>query len=154
MSAKKSGPPSGLLYFSVFNEIGIIDQLAQTALERALPHGLTRSQFALLNHFALRGGMQSPAELATAFQVTRGAMTNTVQRLAAKGLLDVVDDPKDGRAKKVGLTAAGRRVRDEAIAALGPMFRRMSEAIPADAFERLLEDLRPLRMWMDAARDD
>ena len=34
--------------FRVMNEIGIIDQLGRTIFERAMPHGLTVSQFVVL----------------------------------------------------------------------------------------------------------
>ncbi len=93
--------------FDFFTEIGIIAQLSQSRLQQALPGGLKLSHFTVLNHFARRGGEQSPAELARAFQVTKGAMTNTVQRLAARGLVAVRPDPRDGRAKLVSPTPAG-----------------------------------------------
>ena len=63
----------------VFTEIGIIDQLVTNRLERVLPAGLSYAQFGVLVHFARRGGQESPAQQAKAFQVTKGAMTYTLQ---------------------------------------------------------------------------
>ena len=106
--------------FTFFNEIGIIDQLAQNILERALPDGLKMSHFVVLNHFARLGGARSPQDLARAIQVTKGAMTNTLKRLESRGLVNVRPDPDDGRAKRVTLTDAGLHVRNEAIQAISP----------------------------------
>ena len=59
--------------FRLFTEIGIIEQLARNRLERGLPDGLKVSQFVVLNHLVRLGGEWSPARLANAFQVTKGA---------------------------------------------------------------------------------
>ncbi len=104
--------------FRVMNEIGIIDQLGSTLFERAMPNGLTVPQFVVLNHFVRLGGDRSPLELARAFQVTKATMTSTLQRLEAKEFIKVTPDPKDGRAKRIAITAAGRKVRYQAIAAI------------------------------------
>lgn len=93
--------------FLVFIEIGIIHQLATHQMERHLPRGMTVSQFAVLNHFARRGGAECPAQLAFAFQVSKAAMTNTLQRLEAARLIEVGPDPEDKRKKRV--LAATRR---------------------------------------------
>jgi len=70
--------------FSFFNEIGIIAQLASNLFAQSLPGGLTQSQFSVLNWFARVDSEATPKRLATAFQVTPGAMTNTLKKLAEK----------------------------------------------------------------------
>lgn len=67
--------------FTVLTEIRAIQQLAELRLQRALPAGLELSQFAVLNHFSHLGGEKSPAQLAKVFQLTKGAMTNTISGL-------------------------------------------------------------------------
>ena len=57
-------PPDDPVYFSFFNEIGIITQLAQTLFESVLPYGLNMPQFTVLNHLARLGDGRSPAEMA------------------------------------------------------------------------------------------
>ncbi|MEQ9315924.1 MAG: MarR family transcriptional regulator, partial [Henriciella sp.] len=94
--------------FRLFNEIGIISQLGSTAFERVLPHGLTQAQFTLLNHCVRLGDNKTPAYLAAAFQVTRGTLTSTLQRLEQKGFIRLAPDDQDGRSKRVLLTDAGR----------------------------------------------
>ena len=69
------------LYFSLFLEIGIIAQLSGNRFQRVMPFGLTMAQFSLLTHCIRLGDGWTPARLAAAFQVTRGTMTNTLQKL-------------------------------------------------------------------------
>src|SRR3990167_6573870 len=103
---------SGALYFSLFNEIGIIAQLSAARFQKVMPHALTMAQFSLLNHCVRLGDGWTPARLAAAFQVTRGTMTNTLQKLEAKGFIRLEPDAEDARAKCVFLTPSGRAARD------------------------------------------
>jgi len=139
--------------FSFFNEIGILEQLARTQFERSLPDDLRMSHFSVLNHFARLGGERSPLELATAFQVTKGAMTNTLKRLEARGLIEIKPDPRDGRAKLVRMNAKGQRVRDEAIKAAMPLFNRLGEKFAPEDFEQALPFLQELRQFLDQDRN-
>lgn len=136
----------------VFTEIGIIDQLARTQLERVLPPGLSEAQFTVLNHFARRGGIESPVQLASAFQVTRGAMTNTLQRLEARGFVTVAGDPADGRRKLVSITPAGLAAHEAGLIAMRPYLERLRAAFADADFAAALPFLRALRAWLDDNR--
>ncbi len=140
------------LEFQLLNEIGIIDQLAQHKAARLLAPGLNLSQFVVLNHFARLGGERSLAELASAMQVTKGAMTNTVSRLQAKGLVDVKPDPMDGRGKRVSLNQSGHAARDQAVARLAGGLSGMQGLLSAAELRVTLERLRRLRVWFDENR--
>jgi DNA-binding MarR family transcriptional regulator len=102
--------------FDFFLEIAVIDQLVSTEMERVLPEGVTMASFSLLNHLVAKGGIESPARLAQALQVTKGAVTALLKRLEGRGLVTLSQDPRDGRAKIIALTPEGRRRRDQAIA--------------------------------------
>jgi DNA-binding MarR family transcriptional regulator len=136
----------------VFTEIGIIDQLVTARLERSLPEGMSAAQFGVLTHFTRRGGSQTPVQLARAFQVTKGAMTNTLQRLEAQGFVDIVPDETDGRRKLVTMTAKGAEAYEGAIAALRPYYANLREAFTPQEFEDALPFLRALRIWLDDNR--
>ncbi len=138
--------------FPFFNEIGIIEQLSRNALEKKLPHGLKISQFSVLNHFARLGGAKSPAFLASAFQVTKGAMTNTLQRLDNLGFVTIISDPKDKRGKLVSITNAGLAARNDALIAISPMMTELLENIPATEFKAALPFLTSLRSYLDNRR--
>ena len=139
--------------FTVLNEIGIIAQLSEAAFEARLAGGMRLAHFRVLNHFARLGGERSMVRLADAFQLTKGAMTNTVARLLARGYVTVRADPADARSKLVSLTPAGRSARDAALAAMGSELARLQAAFPAAAWPAALPFLAGLRRWLDADRD-
>lgn len=139
--------------FAVFTEIGIINQLATRSFESALPPGLSLSQFSVLDHLIRLGGDWNPARLASAFQVPRPTMTNTLARLHAAGLVTFTPDPRDRRGKLVVITKKGRAMRDGARAGVEPLLRQIGKALPASLFGTLLTGLVPLREWLDTARE-
>ncbi|MDX1489897.1 MAG: MarR family transcriptional regulator [Pseudohongiellaceae bacterium] len=138
--------------FQVFNEIGIIHQLASSAFESALPDGLKLSQFTLLNHCVRLGDGNTPAQLASAFQVTKGAMTNTVNRLLTRGLVKVLPDPVDGRSKRVYITPEGLEMREQCLKNIGPVFHTVRQSFSEEEFEELLPLLKKLRILLDESR--
>lgn len=149
----QSTPDAELPAFEVFNEIGIIDQLAGTALERALPPGMTRAQFVVLNHFVRLGHVErSPAQLASAFQVTRPTITSTLGRMLQAGLIEIRPDPADGRGKLVSITEAGRAMRSSCLAAAGSLQPLVEDVLSAEELDTVLGLLKRLRQKLDAAR--
>lgn len=145
-------PPRGRPDVQVFSEIGVIDQLVTNRFERILPDGLSHAQFSVLTWFRHQGCAASPAELARSFQLTKGAMTNTLQRLEAQGLVEVAADPDDGRRKRVTITPAGHGVHDAALTALRPMTESLRSAFTEAEFSAALPFLRALRTWLDETR--
>ena len=140
--------------FALLTEIGIIAHLTAKRFDRAAPGGLNSSQFGILNHFVRTGkGYETPARLARAFQVTKGNITNTVQRLEAMGLVVVAPDPLDGRSKRVSLTAAGRDAHAAAVAVLRPQFEALLGGLNPKAVAQALATVRTLRFALDDAPD-
>ncbi len=148
---EKASTPVDPIY-QFFNELGIIEQLSTTHLERELPGGLTKAQFGVLNHMVRLGKEESPAELASAFQVSRPSMTNTIQKLEAKGYVKVVGNPSDGRSKIVVISDAGVAIRGQALAALAPLFVQIGEALGADDFAAAVPFLQKVRIYLDENR--
>ena len=146
-------PPKDPTLFTFFNEVGIIAQLSSNAFERVMPHGLTVSQFSVLNNLARLGDDKSPSWLANAFQVTRGAMTNTLSKLEASGFVEVRRDEEDGRGKKVYLTKPGGKARAAALKAQAPLLAELMGGFSEKEFEAAIPFLARLRAHLDAARD-
>jgi DNA-binding MarR family transcriptional regulator len=136
----------------VFTEIGVIGQLTRNRLERALPAGLSQAQFGLLTQLAQQGGEQSPVQLARDFQVTKGAMTNTLQRLEGQGFVSVVDDAADGRRKRVSITPAGLVAHDQGVKAARPAMDALRTRFSDADFTTALPFLSALRQWLDENR--
>lgn len=139
--------------FAVLNEIGIISQLSSAAFEARLPGGMRLAHFRVLNHFVRLGGERSMVSLANAFQVTKGAMTNTIGRLLERDYVTVRADPRDARAKLVSITPAGVAAREAALATIGTEMVRLRAAFPPGVWAAALPFLRDLRAWLDTDRD-
>ena len=140
--------------FQLFNEIGIINQLSTRMFERALPKGMTQAQFTVLNHF-VRLGLEekSPAELASAFQITRPTMTSTLARMERAGLVAIKADPRDGRAKRVSLTERGRTMREVCVAAAAGLVPVVGSLMTNAELAGILPVLTRLRRELDRMRD-
>ncbi len=139
-------------YFRFFTEVGIINQLSSTRAERMLPHGLTMSQYSVLNHFVRGLPPKSPLELANAFQVTKGAITNTLKQLEKKGFVEIRAHETDGRSKIVSISKAGASAHHEALLELAYSFSDFREAFTNEEIETLLPMLEKIRTWLDNHR--
>jgi len=118
-----------------------------------MPDGLLLPHFTVLNHLVRLGDDKSLKALAAAFQVPKATMTNTVQRLEARGLVDVRPDPADGRGKRVFLTDAGRATREAAIDRLTPELTDLKAILGRETFAALLPHLTRLRQLLDERRN-
>lgn len=141
------------LYFTFFNEVGIIEQLSRALFEARLPDGFLVSHFSVLNHLIRVRDGQTPLVLARAFQVPKTTMTHTLSILEKHRLIELRPNPKDGRSKCVWLTEAGREFRNNAIASMGPDMLGFAERFPPERIETLIPGLTEIRQILDAARD-
>ncbi len=142
------------LYFSLFNEIGIISQLSRALLDARLPKGLTISHFGVLNHLIRVEDGRTPLELARAFQVAKTTMTHTLAGLQSHGLVEMRPNSRDGRSKCVWLTEKGRLLRDQTIVDLQPDLKKIIQQFPQEEIMTLVSKLAEIREIMDASRND
>jgi len=141
------------IYFTFFNEIGIIGQLSRAILESRLPDGMLISHFSVLNHLIRVEDGRTPQDISTAFQVPKTSMTHTLAVLEKHNLVEMKPNPKDGRSKNVWITATGREFRDHAIAGMDPDIERLSGLLAGIDVAALSEQLAGIRKIMDASRD-
>lgn len=145
--------PDPALYFALFNEIGIINQLSRTRLEQHLPRDVTTLQFGVLNNLTRVRDGRTPQDLANAFEVPKTTMTHALAGLESKGFVQMRPNPKDGRSKQVWLCDDGRDFRNEMIQAVAGEMGPLTGQFSRDRVERLLPELSALRAIMDKARD-
>jgi DNA-binding MarR family transcriptional regulator len=136
---------------ALFGELFMADQLARARIGRVLPKGMQLSHFAVLNHLARIGEERTPAQLARAFHVTRGAMTNTLNRLEWAGHIHIRPDWDDARRKFVSISPAGRAARDAAVQAVAPMLGATVADLGEDRVRAALSVLRGLRQRFEDA---
>lgn len=138
----------------VFDEIRYIEHLVRTAITRKLPVGLTYPQFEVMNLLSRRGDGVTPMSIARALQMTKSGLTNTLQRLAARQLIEVENCQRDGRKKRIWLTPAGRGAYTQAMAALRPKMENLRDGFTAKEFREALPFLRALRTWLSEREED
>ena len=141
------------LAVSLFSEILAVDQLTRSTLARVLPRGMELSHFYVLNHLANTGAEKTPAQLARAFHLTRGAMTNTLGRLEWAGWVHIRPDWDDARRKRVAISPAGLAARDAAVAAITPIIADIVARIGPDRVRTTLPVLREMRQLLLADAD-
>ena len=137
------------LAIALFSEISTIDQLLKSRILKKLPFNMELSHFALLNHFAILGGEKTPAQLAKSFNITKGAITNTVNKLSNIGFVHVRPDWDDGRKKLVSISQTGINARNEAVSAIEPLFEDLLKIIGTRNVKIMIPLLRDLRMVLN-----
>ena len=140
---------SSSLAVALFSEILTNEQLIRARLGAVLPKGMEISHFSVLNHLARLGDERSPAQLAKAFHVTRGAMTNTLSKLEWAGYIHIRPDWEDARRKMVSISPSGRQARDVAISAITPMVSELIRDLGEDRVRASLPVLRELRSKLE-----
>ena len=134
---------------ALFGELFMADQLARNRILRALPNGMQLSHFSVLNHLARTNDERTPAQLARAFHVTRGAMTNTLAKLEWAGHVHIRPDWDDARQKFVAISPSGRAARDAAVLAVVPMIADVVDHLGSERIRAVLPVMRELRVRLE-----
>ncbi|MCA3507272.1 MAG: MarR family transcriptional regulator [Rhodobacter sp.] len=134
---------------ALFSELLTADQLARSRIAKLLPRGMELSQFSVLNHLSRVSDERSPAQLARAFHVTRGAMTNTLTKLEWAGHVHIRPDWDDARRKFVAISPSGRAARDAAVQAITPLIADIVQALGEPRLRTMLPILRELRTRLE-----
>ncbi len=134
---------------ALFGELFMADQLARNRISKALPRGMELSHFGVLNHLTRVAEERTPAQLARAFHVTRGAMTNTLAKLEWAGHVHIRPDWDDARRKFVSISPSGRAARDAAVAVIAPLIGDVVQALGAERVRAVLPVLREMRTRLE-----
>lgn len=142
--------PSQNLATALLSELLTADQMLRTRLSKALPKGMELSHFSVLNHLSRYKQERTPAQLARAFHVTRGAMTNTLSKLEWAGYVHIRPDWDDARSKLVTISPAGLQARDAALAAIAPLISDIVGDLGDEKVRAALPILRELRLKLES----
>lgn len=129
----------------LFSELLAVDQSVRNRLTQVLPKGMEISHFSVLNNLVAVKQERSPAKLAETLNVTRGAITNTLNKLEWAGHVHVRPDWDDARRKMIGISPSGRVAHQAAISAIAPMINQVIEEIGEEQALAVLPVLRQIR---------
>ena len=142
-----------------FSPLQVLSRVARLArhLERARRTAFAASdletwEFDVLSALRRAGGpyQLSPKALLQQTLVSSGTMTNRIDRLVSRGLVERRTDPNDGRGILVMMTGDGRERVDAAISTLLTAESELLERLSAPDQERLSALLRKLSLDFDA----
>ena len=133
------------LAVSLFGEILALDQLVRNRLAKVLPKGMELSHFSVLNQLSHTKIERTPAQIAKSFRVTRGAITNTLNKLELSGYIHVRPDWDDARRKMVSISPAGIVARNNALTAVTPIINELVSEMGEERLKAIVPILRELR---------
>jgi DNA-binding MarR family transcriptional regulator len=134
---------------AVFDTITAIDRMMRQSINRRLPPGTPFAHFEILRLFAHEGDGHTPAELARALMMTKGAITSILQKMEAAGHVKVVDDKADRRKKRVRLTKAGMDLYAGIVRKLKGNTQALRASFTDAEFREALPFLKAVRVFME-----
>ena len=103
------------------------------------------SHFSVLNQLSHAKIERTPAQIAKSFRVTRGAITNTLNKLELSGYIHIRPDWDDARRKMVSISPAGVVARNNALAAVTPIINELIIEMGEERLKAIVPILRDLR---------
>jgi len=103
---------------AIIGRLGRLDKAIRPLLDAVFTrHGLESWEFDVLATLVRSGAPHqlTPGQLLDSVMITSGAMTNRIDRLEGRGLVERVKNPADGRQVLVTLTSAGLATVDAAL---------------------------------------
>ena len=133
----------------LFGEILALDQLMRNRLAKVLPKGMELSHFSVLNQLSHTKIERTPAQIAKSFRVTRGAITNTLNKLELSGYIHVRPDWEDARRKRISISPAGMIARNNALTAVTPIIEDLARDMGEGRLKAIVPILRELRQKLE-----
>ena len=121
----------------------LFDALAHAQINRragkvVAPPGLVR----LVPHLTFDG--IRPSELARLTDVSKQAVSQTLAPLVEQGLVEYIDDPRDGRARMIRLTQKGGETFVHALASLKQFETALADRVGAKTLADLFQALKAI----------
>jgi MarR family transcriptional regulator, transcriptional regulator for hemolysin len=129
----------------------VVSQLVETSRllrnyidHRAKTRGTTRAQWIVLFRLREQEGL-SQVDLADVLELQPISLVRLLDRLVEHGLVERRSDPKDRRANRLFLTAAGRQLADDLDGLRDAIATDVLQGVPTAALEASLKTLRDVK---------
>ncbi len=117
----------------------MINRVVTNIYDDALrPFGLKVSQMNILVAAAKMGTVR-PTDLGEVLHLDTSTLSRNLDRMKARGWLEVVSDEQDGRTQPIRLTRQGRALLDKAASAWEPVQERVTELLGEAVVDHLHE---------------
>ena len=111
---------------------------------RAKERGTTRAQWIVLFRLREQEGL-SQVDLADVLELQPISLVRLLDRLVEHGLLERRHDPRDRRANRLFLTAAGRQLVDDLDSLRDSIAQTVLQDVPSESIQTSLETLRDIK---------
>lgn len=130
---------------SLAEDVSILADMLAASIEPVLkPHGLSIRAFDILAAIRAAKGKESQAQIAERLEIKPSSLTENVQALIKRGLLEQKEGT-DRRVKQLGLTSAGSKVLTDCIRAFEAAETRAFAGISAKNIESAQKILQKAR---------
>ena len=134
---------------TLFSEITSIDHLFKSILNKKLPVGMEISHFSILNYLSYVDEENTPAQIAKTFNLTKGAITNTLNKLSQSGYIHIRPDWDDGRKKFINISPSGVKAKDQALNNILPLLDEIMYIVNPEKIALILPTLREIRILLN-----
>ncbi|MBB5932513.1 MarR family winged helix-turn-helix transcriptional regulator [Streptomyces echinatus] len=143
--------PSSELAKRVMLLAAALDAATRRELTR---YGLTGAEFDILAALRRAGKpyRMKPHEVGRAVLLSSGGTTNTLNRLAARGLVDRSPDPDDGRSMFIRLTPEGVELAERALLGNAAAHAEVFDGVPGEDLDAAAHALRAVPLPGDRGR--
>ncbi|SNR93813.1 DNA-binding transcriptional regulator, MarR family [Methylobacillus rhizosphaerae] len=124
--------------------------LLKQSMEIISNAGLNQGEFDVLATLYRNGGSLSPTELYQRLLITSGAMTNRLDTLSQKGLVQRTPHPEDKRSLEVHITTEGRLLFDPIFEIYLEQLKSSLAIIPAEQRQALNQGMRQLLLSLES----
>lgn len=139
---------------AIVGRISLLQDLALRRINEGLArHGVRYQEYGVLATLRSKGPpfQMSPSELQASLIYSSGGLSNLLKRLERGGYIGRSEDPSDGRAVRVKLTAKGKRLADQAMPDHAQVELGFIQALTARQREQLAALLAQLMKAQDTA---
>lgn len=149
--SRSSNEPSGrrplepLLMWSMLRGFIWLDRCLQANVEARGWPALSRAESQVM--LLASAGITRQVEISKALGLTRQAINQTMKQLKARGLIDILPDPEDGRCKIIAFAEEGADMRADAAQVIALMEQELVDRIGVKTVNALHEALE--RNWGD-----
>ena len=145
---RNAASPQDHPHIEVFTAIGAIEHYLRRTVIRHLPPGMTYAHFEVLRHFMRHGDGLTPAQLSQILLVTKGAVTNILQKMEDQDLIAVISDVADGRKKRVRVTRQGIETANAIFKAMKAQTEKLRDGFTDNEYRDALPFLKALGAFL------